>query len=355
MESAASGHFCLSDFLYSALAPAGSGRNAVYGSKYSRQVTLIGKTAGNGHVDEPHLPEQHLFDKEQADIHRLLKRRHHGIRKMPDQGIDLSRFRHKAAHRSAAAVIGKLVEDPAADVEADIVERRTMLALPFAAKMGDGDRSHRTASFINQLSATCWSFPRPQGFPPASAGHGRLKWQANWKSWSASLPKTSALAPACDQRRNDQPHARRLGEGQPGYPARRKKGRIEKGQFADLIVPDKDFFACAEDEISFLTSDLTLVGGKIVYGAGDFAKLDESDVPPAMPDWSPVRTFGGYGTWGEPEGAGSARCAGPRSPPAAAPTTATSTATTTHAPGCRPPITDLKGFFGALGCTFWAV
>lgn len=58
-----------------------------------------------------------------------------------------------------------------------------------------------------------------------------------------------------------------------------KKGRIEKGQFADLIVPDKDYFACAEDEISFLTSDLTMVGGKIVYGAGDFKALDENDVP----------------------------------------------------------------------------
>jgi predicted amidohydrolase YtcJ len=32
-----------------------------------------------------------------------------------------------------------------------------------------------------------------------------------------------------------------------------KKGRIEKGQFADLVVPDKDFFSCAEDEISFLS------------------------------------------------------------------------------------------------------
>ena len=29
-----------------------------------------------------------------------------------------------------------------------------------------------------------------------------------------------------------------------------KKGRIEVGQFADLIVPDRDYFACAEDEIA---------------------------------------------------------------------------------------------------------
>lgn|GEM_PF-1157685 len=54
----------------------------------------------------------------------------------------------------------------------------------------------------------------------------------------------------------------------------------------------------AEDEISFLTSDLTVVGGKVVYGAGDFAGHDENPVPPAMPDWSPVRSFKGYAAWG---------------------------------------------------------
>ena len=51
-----------------------------------------------------------------------------------------------------------------------------------------------------------------------------------------------------------------------------KKGRIEVGQFADLIVPDRDYFSCPEDEIADTTSDLTIVGGKVVYGAGDFAQ-----------------------------------------------------------------------------------
>ncbi|MEA2997618.1 MAG: hypothetical protein QOG74_3167, partial [Alphaproteobacteria bacterium] len=53
-----------------------------------------------------------------------------------------------------------------------------------------------------------------------------------------------------------------------------KKGRIEVGQLADLIVPDRDYFACAEDEIADITSDLTIVGGKVVYAATDFASLD---------------------------------------------------------------------------------
>lgn len=50
-----------------------------------------------------------------------------------------------------------------------------------------------------------------------------------------------------------------------------------------LWLSDKDYFSCAEDEISFLTPDLTMVDRKIVYGAGDFAALDENSIPPAMP------------------------------------------------------------------------
>ncbi|CAN7749462.1 amidohydrolase [Rhizobium sp. LjRoot258] len=134
-----------------------------------------------------------------------------------------------------------------------------------------------------------------------------------------------------------------------------KKGRIEKGQFADLIVPDKDFFACSEEEISFLTSDFTMVGGRIVYGAGDFAKLDENPVPPAMPDWSPVKTFKGYAAWGEP-GAGmnslhrrmiaSCGCANDCNVHGHAHASAWAS---------KLPVADLKSFWGALGCACWAV
>jgi hypothetical protein len=76
-----------------------------------------------------------------------------------------------------------------------------------------------------------------------------------------------------------------------------KKGRIEPGQLADLIVPDRDYFACAESDIADTVSDLTIVGGKVVYAAGIFASHDASPPPPAMPDWSPVRRFGGFAAW----------------------------------------------------------
>ena len=135
-----------------------------------------------------------------------------------------------------------------------------------------------------------------------------------------------------------------------------KKGRIQVGQFADLIVPDRDYFSCAEDEIADTTSLLTVVGGKIVYGAGDFASCDEAGLPPAMPDWSPVRTFGGYAAWGDPDGAG--KLALNRK---LAMTCGCANACDVHghnhaiAWSAKLPIADLKSFWGALGCACWAV
>jgi hypothetical protein len=38
---------------------------------------------------------------------------------------------------------------------------------------------------------------------------------------------------------------------------------------------------------------LTMVGGKVVYAAGPYAQLD-APPPPSLPDWLPVRHYGGY-------------------------------------------------------------
>jgi predicted amidohydrolase YtcJ len=135
-----------------------------------------------------------------------------------------------------------------------------------------------------------------------------------------------------------------------------KKGRIQAGQLADLVVPDRDFFACAESEIADTTALLTMVGGKVVYGAGPFAAHDEGAPPPAMPDWSPARTFGGYAGWADPEGAPmqkvlrnaamSCACANNCNVHGHSHATAWSS---------KLPIADLKSFWGALGCACWAV
>jgi predicted amidohydrolase YtcJ len=138
-----------------------------------------------------------------------------------------------------------------------------------------------------------------------------------------------------------------------------RRGRIEKGHFADMLMPSKDYFSVSEDEISFLTSDLTVVGGRIVFGAGDFAALDDNPLPPAMPDWSPARTFKGYGAWGEPEGAGKHSLHPARYQAISSCSCVNGCSLHGHdharAWASRTPVSDLKGFFGALGCSCWAV
>jgi predicted amidohydrolase YtcJ len=52
-----------------------------------------------------------------------------------------------------------------------------------------------------------------------------------------------------------------------------KLGSIEPGKLADLIVLSDDYFSVSEDQIKDLSSVLTIVGGRPVYAAGDFAEL----------------------------------------------------------------------------------
>lgn len=71
------------------------------------------------------------------------------------------------------------------------------------------------------------------------------------------------------------------------------KGTIAPGQYADLAVLSGDYFSVDAEEIKGLASVLTMVGGNIVHGDGDFKSL-APPLPPASPDWSPVNVFGGH-------------------------------------------------------------
>ena len=72
-----------------------------------------------------------------------------------------------------------------------------------------------------------------------------------------------------------------------------KKGSIEPGKLADLVVLSSDYFTVPEEEIKQIESVLTIVGGKIVYGAASFKDLAPSPLA-VTPPWSPVAKFGGY-------------------------------------------------------------
>ena len=73
-----------------------------------------------------------------------------------------------------------------------------------------------------------------------------------------------------------------------------KKGTLAVGRLADLAVLTADYLSVPEEQIKGIESLMTVVGGKVVYAIGDFAPHAPSPVP-VMPEWSPVKVFGGYG------------------------------------------------------------
>jgi predicted amidohydrolase YtcJ len=72
-----------------------------------------------------------------------------------------------------------------------------------------------------------------------------------------------------------------------------KKGRLVPGQLADLAVLSDDYFAVDDEVIKNITSLMTIIGGRVVHADGPFKSL-APPLPPASPDWSPVRVYGGY-------------------------------------------------------------
>ena len=72
-----------------------------------------------------------------------------------------------------------------------------------------------------------------------------------------------------------------------------EKGMLSPGQLADLAVLSADYLNIPEEEIRRIESVLTIVGGKVVYGAEEFGSLAPPPLP-VSPDWSPVGAYGGY-------------------------------------------------------------
>jgi predicted amidohydrolase YtcJ len=129
-----------------------------------------------------------------------------------------------------------------------------------------------------------------------------------------------------------------------------KKGRVVEGQLADLAVLSDDYFSVPESTIPHITSVLTLLGGKPVHGSGDFSTLAPK-LPPPMPDWSPVRIFGGYQQQHaqadiDNHAATSCGCI-----------KRCGIHGHSHAEAWRAqlPVSDAQSFWGALGCACWAV
>jgi hypothetical protein len=128
------------------------------------------------------------------------------------------------------------------------------------------------------------------------------------------------------------------------------KGRLAPGMYADLAVLSADYMSVSDEEIRRINSVLTIVGGKPVHGEGDFVEW-APPLPPASPDWSPVNTDVTPGYRAELD--------------------TSRFASSCHA-GCSNycglhghdhgiawttplPVSDEKTFWGALGCSCFAV
>lgn len=124
-----------------------------------------------------------------------------------------------------------------------------------------------------------------------------------------------------------------------------KKGRIQAGQLADCVLLSDDYFGVPEDRIVHIRSVLTLLGGQVVFGEGDYEKLAPA-LPKPMPGWSPVATFGGYHRTERAQLASACACAN-----------ACGVHGHDHAAalGAQVPVADTRSFWGAMGCGCWAV
>ncbi|WP_229455738.1 amidohydrolase [Massilia sp. KIM] len=75
--------------------------------------------------------------------------------------------------------------------------------------------------------------------------------------------------------------------------AENELGMIAPGYLADFVLLDRDYFAIPEDQIKAVASDLTVMDGRVVFGAKEYRSLSPA-LPEVLPAWSPIRYFGGY-------------------------------------------------------------
>lgn len=75
--------------------------------------------------------------------------------------------------------------------------------------------------------------------------------------------------------------------------AESEMGAIAPGNLADFAVLDRDYLTVPEDQIKAVSSILTVIDGKVVFGAQEYGELSPR-LPAPLPAWSPVKFFGTY-------------------------------------------------------------
>jgi predicted amidohydrolase YtcJ len=116
-------------------------------------------------------------------------------------------------------------------------------------KMGAGTDAHRVASY-NPFTALQWSLVDSKN--------------------AGGVPRGPEQTPA----REDALRAYTIGSAWFSFDEG-KRGSLEPGKLADLAVLTKDYMTGPADQIGDIESLLTMVGGKIVYAAGPYARFEQ--------------------------------------------------------------------------------
>jgi predicted amidohydrolase YtcJ len=121
-------------------------------------------------------------------------------------------------------------------------------AKELGVNMGAGTDAHRVASY-NPFTALEWSLVDSKN--------------------SGSVRRGPEQTPT----REDALRAYTIGSAWFSFDENRR-GSLEPGKLADLAVLTKDYMTVPSDQIGSIESLLTIVGGKIVYAAGPYARLE---------------------------------------------------------------------------------
>lgn len=130
------------------------------------------------------------------------------------------------------------------------------------------------------------------------------------------------------------------------------KGKLSPGMYADLAVLSDDLMSVPDGKIRGITSLMTVVGGRIVFAADDFA-VHSPPLPPASPDWSVNALFASPAAREVPQ------APAPVNMRACHDGCASGCGMHGHSHGIAweapIPVRDKGAFWGALGCSCFAV
>lgn len=70
-------------------------------------------------------------------------------------------------------------------------------------------------------------------------------------------------------------------------------GAIAPGNLADFAILDRDYLSVPDDQIRSISSVLTILDGRVVFGAQEYGAMSPA-LPAPLPTWSPVRYLGTY-------------------------------------------------------------